>query len=348
MSISSIDYKERIAAAKQDIERLKSSIENRKITLANGSLSTILTESRPLGPTPRRRKVLQGHFNKVYALDWAGDSERLVSASQDGKLMLWNGRTRHKLQVISLKSNWVMTCAIERSNNQLIASGGLDNICSIHEIGTDRAVVELQGHDGYLSSCAFVEKSTILTASGDSTCIVWDINKGQDIHRFTDHGGDIMTLSVHPTNRNIFVSGSCDTTAKVWDLRVGKCIQTFIGHEGDINAIKFMNNGLSFGTGSDDSSIKIFDLRSYARINEMGNEAVVCGVTGIDFSLSGRIIFAGYDDSNCLGWDTLLENSPDPVYGLVGHTNRVSCVGVNPSGQAICTGSWDSELAIWA
>lgn len=119
------------------------------------------------------------------------------------------------IAVISLKSSWVMTCAFEKSQSSMIASGGLDNVCSIHEVGGDKPSVELQGHDGYLSCCHFVDKASILTASGDSTCIFWDINRAEEVQHFTDHGGDVMSLSVHPTDRNIFVSGSCDTTAKV-------------------------------------------------------------------------------------------------------------------------------------
>ncbi len=33
---------------------------------------------------------------------------------------------------------------------------------------------------------------------------------------------------------------------------------------------------------------------------------------------------------------------------LKAHKNRVSCLGVNFTGQALCTGSWDTELAVWA
>ena len=35
------------------------------------------------------RRILKGHLAKVYAMQWAGDSEHLVSASQDGKLIIW-------------------------------------------------------------------------------------------------------------------------------------------------------------------------------------------------------------------------------------------------------------------
>jgi guanine nucleotide-binding protein G(I)/G(S)/G(T) subunit beta-1 len=31
-----------------------------------------------------------------------------------------------------------------------------------------------------------------------------------------------------------------------------------------------------------------------------------------------------------------------------GHSNRVSCLGVSSDGNALCTGSWDSTLKVWA
>jgi guanine nucleotide-binding protein G(I)/G(S)/G(T) subunit beta-1 len=58
----------------------------------------------------------------------------LVSASQDGKLIVWNGVTTNKVQAIPLRSSWVMTCAFEDQHNELVACGGLDNLCSIYNL----------------------------------------------------------------------------------------------------------------------------------------------------------------------------------------------------------------------
>ena len=33
---------------------------------------------------------------------------------------------------------------------------------------------------------------------------------------------------------------------------------------------------------------------------------------------------------------------------LAGHDNRVSCLGCSHDGMALCTGSWDSFLKLWA
>ena len=49
----------------------------------------------------------------------------------------------------------------------------------------------------------------------------------------------------------------------------------------------------------------------------------------------------------CYVWDTLDEGLK-PVHELISHENRVSCLGVNATGQAFCTGSWDTMLKVWA
>ncbi len=48
-------------------------------------------------------------------------------------------------------------------------------------------------------------------------------------------------------------------------MRDGKCAQTLKGHESDINSVKFFPDGKAVGTGSDDSSCRLFDLRCLLR-----------------------------------------------------------------------------------
>ena len=72
----------------------------------------------PLDKTIGAKRILKGHYGKVYSLHWAGDSRRLVSASQDGKLIVWDGVSRNKLYCIRLRSPWVMTCAFDQTNQE--------------------------------------------------------------------------------------------------------------------------------------------------------------------------------------------------------------------------------------
>lgn len=141
------------------------------------------------------RRTLKGHLAKIYAMHWASDKRHLVSASQDGKLIVWDAPTTNKVHAIPLRSSWVMTCAYAPSG-AFVACGGLDNICSIYNLKTKEGSVkvarELGSHTGYLSCCRFLNDRQILTSSGDMSCILWDIDAGMKILEFNDHTGDVM------------------------------------------------------------------------------------------------------------------------------------------------------------
>ncbi|KAJ1733228.1 G protein subunit beta [Coemansia sp. BCRC 34490] len=346
--MSNADLAERIASAKRDAEQLKDRIRSTKEKLADTTLKRA-SEKVPALPkiSMKVRRTLKGHLAKIYAMHWAEDERHLVSASQDGKLIVWDAFSTNKIHAIPLRSSWVMTCAYAPSGNY-VACGGLDNLCSIYNLKTKEGSVkvarELSAHTGYLSCCRFISDRQILTSSGDMSCMLWDIDAGVKTMEFNDHTGDVMSLSLSP-NKNVFVSGACDTTAKVWDIRSGRCVQTFTGHESDINAVQFFPNGDAFGTGSDDASCRLFDLRADRELNQYTHDNILCGITSVAFSYSGRLLFAGYDDFNCNVWDVLKGSR---VATLSGHDNRVSCLGVSSDGMALATGSWDSLLKIWA
>ncbi|KAK3364735.1 hypothetical protein B0T24DRAFT_711919 [Lasiosphaeria ovina] len=41
------------------------------------------------------------------------------------------------------------------------------------------------------------------------TCMKWDIETGTKVIEFADHLGDVMSISLNPTNQNTFISGGC-------------------------------------------------------------------------------------------------------------------------------------------
>ncbi|ODV89719.1 hypothetical protein CANCADRAFT_58578 [Tortispora caseinolytica NRRL Y-17796] len=304
----------------------------------------------------RRRQTLEGHFGKIYATSWSYDWRHLVSASQDGQMIIWDAFTGYKRSIIPLRSSWVMTCAFAPSGN-FVAAGGLDNICSLYSTRLPEDVregkpaplmvtKELSHHQGYLSCCEFISDQKLITGSGDMTCVLWDVEKAQPITIFSESLGDVIDLAVSPTSSHVFVSGGCDRAARVWDSRVGaSCVQIFSGyHTDDINAISFAPNGLSFTTGSDDASCRLFDMRVDTQMSMYSSTTITSGISSIAMSRSGRVLFAGYNDSTVRVWDVLYGSH---ISTIQGHTNKVSAVAVSRDGASLSTASWDSTVQIW-
>jgi len=298
------------------------------------------------------RRILRGHTGKVYAVDWGSDSKHLATAAQDGRIIVWNGFTANKVHAIALRSNWVMGCAYSPSRT-LIAAGGLDtnvNLFKLPDVSTpetattDKPWATLSEHTGFMSSCKFLSDDELVSASGDTTCILWDTATKTPKTVYRDHQGEIMSVSAFPS-QNIFVSGSCDATSKLWDTRAPRVVHTFVGHETDVNTVSFFPDGTAFASGSDDSTCRLFDLRAFSSLALYANERITCGVTSLAFSKTGKLLFAGYDDFNVYGWDSLIA---DVVHSMSSHENRVSSIAVSPDGKAVATGSWDYHTKIWA
>jgi len=336
-----------ISKLKKEIDTLKSQLKS----LQEDKFDTTLKEygnqdktSLPKALPLRPRRTLKGHLAKIYSMHWSGDQVHLVSASQDGRLLVWDALTTNKTHAIPLRSSWVMTCAYANSGN-FVASGGLDNVCSVYNLQNDdgKPCRELNSHGAFISCCRFLDDGHILTSSGDHTCILWDLEKGAQSSVFTEHDADVMGVSISPDGNN-FVSCAIDSLCYLWDLRASKYQYKFSGHEGDVNAISYVRNGKAFGTASDDASCRLFDLRAGRELMVYSAETT-CGVTSIDFSLTGRFLFAGYDDFSCIVYETL---TGEIVHTLNGHDNRVSTLGVNVDGTALCTGGWDNMLKVWA
>lgn len=360
------DLNSKIEAAREEVTQLKGQIESAQNAKRNQTLAAAGTKSPQASlrtpPSIKCRRSLKGHFGKVTAMHWSGDSCRLVSASQDGNLLIWNAITSNKVQSIALKSSYVMCVGFEQSKGDMVACGGLDNLCTVYKLSSPDTAHELGNHAGFLSCCRFQDEQKILTSSGDSTVIRWDIETGGICETFAEHTQDVMFMSLSPTEKNVFATCSVDRTAKIWDCRAPKAsVQTFIGHTGDINGIEFMPSDANcFGTCSEDMTVRLFDLRAY---NEMTRfeiptnknaaqdpeEEQSDSLTSLAFSGSGRLVFTGHSDGSVLAFDVLSEKVNGPTYILKeAHERHVSCVGVAPNGDALCTGSWDSNLKVWA
>lgn len=142
-----------------------------------------------------------------------------VSGSLDGKLIIWDTWTGNKVQVIPLRSSWVMSVAYAASGNY-VACGGMDNMCTVYDVnnrdasGNAKLVRELAGYEGFLSSCRFLDDSRILTGSGDMKLCIWDLESGKKTSEVNAHGGDVVSISLAPDG-NQFITGSVDRTCKV-------------------------------------------------------------------------------------------------------------------------------------
>uniref|UniRef100_A0A673GLL9 G protein subunit beta 5 n=1 Tax=Sinocyclocheilus rhinocerous TaxID=307959 RepID=A0A673GLL9_9TELE len=196
---------------------------------------------------------------------------------------------------------------------QWLVGNGLDNKCSVYPLSLDKnenlaaKKKSVAMHTNYLSACCFTNSDMqILTSSGDGTCALWDAESGQMLQSFHGHAADVLCLDLAPSETgNTFVSGP---------------------HEPSIDKL------VSHTSGNLPVSLcRLYDLRADREVAIYSKESIIFGASSVDFSLSGRLLFGGYNDYTINVWDVLKGTR---VSILFGHENRVSTLRVSPDGTA--------------
>ncbi|XP_073954211.1 LOW QUALITY PROTEIN: guanine nucleotide-binding protein subunit beta-5 [Choristoneura fumiferana] len=342
----------------REAEALKQKLEEERQKLNDVTLASVAERLEAVNfPNLKPRRVLKGHQAKVLCCDWAPDKRHIVSSSQDGKVIVWDAFSATKEQTIAMPSTWVMACAYAPSGT-LVAAGGLDNKVTVFPVGGGGAGEEEGGgrglrkrtvatHTSYVAACVFPRtERQLLTGSGDGAAALWGVGSGQLLQTFQGHAADVLALDPAPSDTgDTFASGGADRAVLVWDMRSGAAVQAFDAHRSDVTSVRFHPGGDALASGCDDAACRLFDLRADREVARYAKDSIIFGVNSVEWSLSGRLLFAGYSDYTASAWDALRATR---VCVLCGHEHRVSRLQLAPDGAALATASWDTTLRIWA
>jgi WD40 repeat protein len=120
------------------------------------------------------RQWPHGHKGLVNSVAFSPDSQRILTAADDGIVRVWDATTGAQLHDLLGGANRTL-CAIYSPDGQRIASGGFDDNVRIWNAQTFEQVAQLGGHQEYVYSLAWrADSQQLLSCSGDHTVRIWD------------------------------------------------------------------------------------------------------------------------------------------------------------------------------
>ena len=128
----------------------------------------------------RIKRVLVGHQQEVYSLDFSRDGRLIISGSVDNTIRIWGlDGGCHRVLTISDNDNSQhssVTSVTISPDATLVAAGNLDTIVRIWDVATGTLLKRLRGHEDGIYSVAFTSDGKgLVSGSLDKSVKYWDV-----------------------------------------------------------------------------------------------------------------------------------------------------------------------------
>jgi WD40 repeat protein len=291
--------------------------------------------------SPALVRDLIGHADMVTACAVTPDGRRVVSASVDQTLRVWDLESGRAVATLVGHTAWVSACAVTPDGRRVV-SASVDQTLRVWDLESGRAVATLVGHAARVSACAVTpDGRQVVSASADNTLKVWDLESGRAVATLDGHADWVRACAVTPDGRRV-VSASEDRTLKVWDLASGREVATLHGHAARVTACAVTPDRRRVVSASADNTLKLWDLESGRVVATLADHAALvraCAVTP-----DGRRVVSASADRTLKVWDL---ESGRAVASLVGHADWVRACAVTPDGRRVVSASEDHTLKVW-
>ena len=254
-------------------------------------------------------------------------------------------------------SDWIRSIAFG-SDGKTLLSGSNDKTARLWDLQTGQLLHLLTGHRKRVKCVGFSpDGETMLSCSPDGQIKAWDKaqlsdKKTGDCHytiKATSKSISLVnSLPISPTpDRAYFATGAEHGKVSLWNLQTGQWIRTLKAHSSPVLAATFNSDGKLLATGSQNSTIKLWDLDKQTN-NPLYSlpHAHLSQVLSLSISDRHQTLVSGGADRTIKLWDLNTGDRKQP-HILEGHAGRVWCVAISPDGQTIASASADYTVKLW-
>ena len=195
----------------------------------------LLTSSSSLGEeaknTMRLLRTFQGHSKAVNHVAFGPDGKRLVSASDDATVRLWDPSSGKELRTLRGHGEYAVRAVAFSPDGEHIASAGCDQKVVPWDAAGGQEVRAHDANDGgeCAGSVAFSPDSKWLVAAGElvpagleESIRIWDTATGKKQSTLRGHINGVFSVVFSPDGRILATAGSQKGEIILWDFSTGR------------------------------------------------------------------------------------------------------------------------------
>ncbi len=310
---------------------------------AVGGTFAIVRSSTSVHSLPIGKRIFTciGHSDQVWAVAWSPDGKRIVSASLDKTVQVWNATDGSHVFTYTGHSGQVGAVAWSPDGERIV-SASWDKTVQVWNATDGSHVFTCTGHSDFVWAVAWSPDSKqIASASWDKTVQVWNATDGSHVFTYTGHSGPVYAVAWSSDSRRI-ASSSGDKTVRVWNATDGTRALIYTGHSDQVGAVAWSPDRKQIVSGSDDKTAQVWNAADGSHVfTYTGHSDFVWAVA---WSLDSKQIASGSKDRTVQVWKA---TGGSNTFTYTGHSDVVNAVVWSPDGTRIASGSFDKTVQVW-
>ena len=291
-------------------------------------------------------RSIRTHHSLVHAVRYFADGQRLLSASRDGTIQVWEVSSGRCLRTISCSTGAFQDVAI-LPNERFVVSAGEDRTLRLWELDSGNQEKVLVGHKGMVTSLLLDQCGhRIASLSFDGTLRVWDLSSGRsltcvEMGTCTLLGPSPTLAAVTPGLERVLVAVGSGPL-KLVDTIAGRIIGEIGQREDQAKSVVFWPARKQAIVGYSDQNIRVWDLVSGNCLRTLQGHS--SQVDYLALAPRNARLLSGSIDNNIRVWDLESGTCDQIIYSQGEYTRDLS---IHPNGDRVAEANSAGALRVW-
>lgn len=256
----------------------------------------------------KNQQTILANNETITAIEFNPDTELIATGNNKGNLKLWQLPAKN-IFINSNTHQGAINSIVFNAESIYFASASSDSKLKIWRVGSGQELVTLEAHTAKINSVDYhPDNERIISGSSDNTVKLWDTIDSKYL-RNLKFSSEINSVKFNPKG-DMFAVASGDNlkehknmfSLSLWDINSFNKLKDLKGHKAKVSVIAFNYDGSIMASGSDDNSIKLWNVltgENFLTMNGHSNQ-----ISYLSFlSKSKNKILSSSSDNSFIIWN---------------------------------------------
>ena len=285
---------------------------------------------------------LMAHQGSVTSLHFSPEGRRLISASMDFSVRVWEVSSGKAVAELVGHASPVMSAKYS-ADGRWIVTASQDRTARVWDAETGAPIIEPILHEAWVNDAELSsDQRYVLTAADDGTAQIWEIVPARAAVQLLQVEARLRAIQPTPDCQRVVFAAE-DQKLQMWDLNQGQPVWSPINLDSPPRILAVSSDGALIFAACENLTARVWDATTGKPV--AGPMSQTNKITQAIFSPDGSYVLTAADDNIARVWKT---KDASLVSQLIGPENHIiQDVSFSPDSQMVASAYSDGSAELW-